>query len=144
MCFQSIKSLNFTFPLHLYPSIVIHIYPFTYFSSISSVSFSYPRYSIICSTGIFFFVRISFSPLISSSSSWIRLCRRSLSSSSCFFSLKTHPGSSAFMVLLIVLLVLSLDLLLSSSAVSTFYLVYNAASYISGVFFCICSILHRS
>ena len=43
--------------------------PSTYFSSISSVSFSYPRYSIICSIGIFFFSKISFSPQISSSSS---------------------------------------------------------------------------
>ena len=58
------------FPLHLHPSIIIHIYshPHTFQAS-PRVSFSYPRYSIICSIGIFFFSKISFSPQISSSSS---------------------------------------------------------------------------
>ena len=105
-----------------FPSSYTYI-PSTYFSSVSSVSFSYPKNSIICSTGIFFFSKISFSPLINSSSSFFRLSRRSFSSSSCFFSLRNSSAHLPFMVLLIILLVLSLNLLLAFFTVSIFSLV---------------------
>ena len=60
--------------------------PCTYSSSISRVSFSYPKYINICSTGTFFFIRISFSLFINSSSSCTRFCSRCLYSSNCIFS----------------------------------------------------------